>query len=68
MRPTFDGTVSLGNVLVVVTLLVTAVAAWVANRERTFANAAAIERLDERMDLQSDRIRALEIETAKDGH
>jgi hypothetical protein len=56
----FDGTVSLGNILVVLALIVSILSAWMANRERTFDNAAAIVRLDAQFRDLEVRLRAVE--------
>jgi hypothetical protein len=60
-RPRFDGTISLGHMLVVLTLIVSAVGAWMANRERSLSNRVAIERLSGDVDDLEVRVRALEI-------
>jgi hypothetical protein len=57
----FDGTISLGHLLVVLTLTVSAVAAWMANRERSMSNAVAIERLAGDVDDVEARVRSIEI-------
>ena len=57
----FDGTVSLGNLLVVLALVISAVIAWTANRERSLSNAAAINRAEVRIEDHEIRLRALEI-------
>jgi hypothetical protein len=59
--PKFDDTVSFGNVLVVMTLLVSIVAGWVANRERSFTNAENIGRIEAYLETLDQRVRILEI-------
>lgn len=61
----FDSTVSLGHVLVVLTLVISAVAAWMANRERSLTNATAIERLSGEVDDLEIRVRHLETRPAE---
>jgi hypothetical protein len=56
----FDGTVSLGNLLVILALIATVIAAWTANRERTLSNARAIERMSGEMHDLEQRVRAVE--------
>jgi hypothetical protein len=58
----FDGTISLGHMLLIFTLIVSAVAAWMANRERSMTNAAAIERMAGEMHDLESRVRAIEKE------
>lgn len=51
----------MGNLLVALTLIVSIVTAWTANRQRTLSNAVAIERLAGELDDVETRLRALEI-------
>jgi hypothetical protein len=60
MTPRFDGTISFGNILVVLTLVASIIAAWVANRERTFDNRERIIALSEKLEALEVRVRALE--------
>jgi hypothetical protein len=66
--PRFDGTISLGNLLVVLTLVVSVVTAWTQNRARTLNNAAAIERLAADVDEVEARVRSLEIAIGRGPH
>jgi hypothetical protein len=56
----FDGTISLGNILVIVAWLVLVIAAWTANRDRTFDNAKAIDQLAIEVNDLETRLRAVE--------
>jgi hypothetical protein len=56
----FDGTISLGNIILIVTLLMSVTAAWIANRERTLDNQAAIIDLRDEVRNLDLRIRAVE--------
>jgi hypothetical protein len=56
----FDGTISLGNIILILTLIMSVTAAWIANRERTLDNQAAIIDLRTAIHEMDLRIRAVE--------
>jgi hypothetical protein len=56
----FDGTVSLGNLLVVLALIVSVIAAWMANRERSMSNARSIDQIAAEVHELEVRVRELE--------
>jgi hypothetical protein len=56
----FDGTISLGNIILILTLVMSVTAAWIANRERTLDNQAAIIDLRDEVRNLDTRIRAVE--------
>jgi hypothetical protein len=61
MPPSLDRTINLGSVLMVLTMIVSVTAAWIANRERTLDNQARIVTLSVEIDNLEARIRSLEI-------
>ena len=65
MTPRWEGTFRLGDMLVVLALIASAVAAWMANRERSLTNAAAIAEIAADIDGLEVRVRALEITTGQ---
>jgi hypothetical protein len=56
----FDGTISLGNLMVVLALVVSIIAAWMANRERSISNAGAVNRIAAEINELEVRVRELE--------
>ena len=56
----FDGTISLGNVLVAFAMVISATLAWAANRERSISNAAAIVQINHDLKDLELRVRVLE--------
>ena len=57
----FDETLGIGNILLIVTLIVSVTAAWIANRERTLDNQRNIAALAAEVDRLEIRVRSIEV-------